>query len=47
MQVSNKNVEISLLKANPLKAQPQGPSTEAVNELRLQNATLLSQSADL
>ncbi|KAH0734873.1 hypothetical protein KY285_010580 [Solanum tuberosum] len=45
--VSNKDAEIALLKAQLLKALTEGPSIEAVKELRLQNAALLTQNAAL
>ncbi|KAH0773734.1 hypothetical protein KY290_010871 [Solanum tuberosum] len=45
--VSNKDAEIALLKAQLLKAQTEGPGTEAVKVLRLQNAALLTQNVAL
>ncbi|KAH0764826.1 hypothetical protein KY285_000697 [Solanum tuberosum] len=45
--VSNKDAEIALLKVELLKAQTEGPGTEAVKELRLQNDALLVQNASI
>ncbi|KAK4735150.1 hypothetical protein R3W88_009411 [Solanum pinnatisectum] len=45
--VSNKDAEIALLKAQLLKSQTEGPGTAKANELRVKNATLLAQIAEL
>ncbi|KAH0632620.1 hypothetical protein KY284_035406 [Solanum tuberosum] len=45
--VSNKDVEIALLKAQLLKAQTEGPGTKEANALRSKNATLLAKNVAL
>ncbi|KAH0666113.1 hypothetical protein KY285_027319 [Solanum tuberosum] len=47
VQVSNKDAEIALLKAELLKAQIEGPGTEEVKELKKQNEELLVKIAAL
>ncbi|KAH0698747.1 hypothetical protein KY284_012962 [Solanum tuberosum] len=47
VRVSNKEDEISLLKAELLKAQTEGPGTAEVRELRKQNKVLLAKIAAL
>ncbi|KAH0634108.1 hypothetical protein KY284_036894 [Solanum tuberosum] len=47
VRVSNKDVEIALLKAELLKAQSEGPGTAEVNKLRKKNDALLAQNVAL